>query len=95
MQKTASISQAKNRLSELIRGLESGPVILLDRGRPVARLEAIPPMDAQMERLVRKGLVIPAAKPFNLKELLARPLPKLEGKISVLDALLQEREEGW
>src|SRR6267378_1495429 len=38
--KTASITEAKNNLSALIDGLKSGsPVLIVDRGRPVARLE--------------------------------------------------------
>lgn len=95
MQKTASISQAKNRLSELIRGLKSGPVVILDRGQPVARLERIAPMDARMAQLVREGKVIPASVPLDVKKLLALPLPKLPDGMSAVDALLREREEGW
>jgi len=39
--KRASISEAKNNLSALIDGLKGGsPVLIVDRGRPVARLEA-------------------------------------------------------
>lgn len=95
MSKTASISQAKNKLSELIRGLESGPVTILDRGRPVARLSALPPLDAKRARLVRKGLVSPARKPFSSEQLLALPLQKMPEGMSLLDAVLKEREEGW
>jgi prevent-host-death family protein len=40
--KRASITEAKNRLSALIDGLKSGsPVLIVDRGRPVARLEPV------------------------------------------------------
>jgi prevent-host-death family protein len=40
--KTASITEAKNSLSALIDGLKSGsPVLIVDRGRPVARLEPV------------------------------------------------------
>ena len=38
--KKATITQAKNNLSALIDGLKDGsPVFIVDRGRPVARLE--------------------------------------------------------
>ena len=40
--KKASITEAKNRLSALIAGLKSGsPVLIVDRGHPVARLEPV------------------------------------------------------
>ncbi|MGH9518296.1 MAG: type II toxin-antitoxin system Phd/YefM family antitoxin [Terriglobales bacterium] len=95
MGKTASISQAKNKLSELIRGLESGPVTILDRGRPVAHLVALPPLDTKRARLVSKGLVSPARTPFSADKLLALPLRKMPEGMSLLEAVLKEREEGW
>jgi prevent-host-death family protein len=40
--KIASITEAKNNLSALIDGLKAGsPVLIVDRGRPVARLEPV------------------------------------------------------
>ncbi|MGC1412982.1 MAG: type II toxin-antitoxin system Phd/YefM family antitoxin [Acetobacteraceae bacterium] len=40
--KIASITEAKNSLSALIDGLRAGsPVLIVDRGRPVARLEPV------------------------------------------------------
>src|ERR1700731_929578 len=40
--KKASITEAKNSLSALIDGLKAGsPVLIVDRGRPVARLEPV------------------------------------------------------
>ena len=40
--KKASITDAKNNLSALIDGLKGGsPVLIVDRGRPVARLEPV------------------------------------------------------
>ena len=39
--KIASITEAKNNLSALIDGLKGGsPVLIVDRGRPVARARA-------------------------------------------------------
>jgi prevent-host-death family protein len=40
--KKASITEAKNHLSALIDGLKRGsPVLIVNRGRPVARLEPV------------------------------------------------------
>ena len=40
--KKASITEAKNNLSSLIDSVKSGsPVLIVDRGRPVARLEPV------------------------------------------------------
>src|SRR6266478_1423319 len=63
--KIASITEAKNNLSALIDGLKGGsPVLIVDRGRPVARLEPVTTgLDAEPEgrlsRLVRSGIVRP------------------------------------
>jgi prevent-host-death family protein len=58
----ASITEAKNNLSALIDSLKSGSsVLIVDRGRPVARLEPIGGGkggdDGKLSRLVRNGLV--------------------------------------
>src|SRR3989442_5956374 len=60
--KKASITEAKNNLSSLIDSLKSGsPVLIVDRGRPVARLEPVAsgPRDAdgRLERLPPAGVV--------------------------------------
>ncbi len=40
--KKASITEAKNNLSALIDSVKGGsPVLIVDRGRPVARLESV------------------------------------------------------
>src|SRR5205814_4034536 len=63
--KRASITKAKNNLSALIDGHRGGsPVLIVDRGRPVARLEpVITGLEAEHEgrllRLVRDGIVRP------------------------------------
>jgi antitoxin (DNA-binding transcriptional repressor) of toxin-antitoxin stability system len=69
-----SITQAKNNISALIRGLKNGsPVLIADRGRPVARLEPARTSEdgadeGRLARLVREGLVKPGR---------AAPLPAL------------------
>src|SRR6266478_6460205 len=63
--KTASITEAKNNLSALIDGLKNGsPVLIVDRGRPVARLEPVITgheggQDGRLSRLLRDGVVRP------------------------------------
>ena len=40
--KKASITEVKNNLSALIDGVKQGaPLLIMDRGRPVARLDAV------------------------------------------------------
>ena len=96
--KKASISEAKNNLSALIDGLKGGgPVLIVDRGRPVARLEPVvgPEMSDQdrLARLVREGLVRPG-RSLVPRSIIDEPPPSLESGLSVLDALLEERREG-
>lgn len=98
--KTASITEAKNNLSALIDGLKGGsPVLIVDRGRPVARLEAIGgPEEGQgrerLSRLVRSGLVRPRRREPDLA-LFAEPSPGPEPGVSIVDAVIEERREGW
>lgn len=92
--KTASITEARNKLSALIHGLRSGPVLILDRGRPVARLEAAEAVDdPQLAELIRDGIVTPPRRRLP-KGFLTRPLPRLKDGISIVDILLEERREG-
>jgi prevent-host-death family protein len=98
MQKV-SITEAKNRLSALIDGLKAGsPVLIVDRGRPVARLEAVrsgskSEEDGHLARLVRAGIVRPghAALP---RSFFTEQLPRVGRGASVVAALLEERREG-
>ena len=59
----ASITEAKNSLSALIDRLKTGsPVLIVDRGRPVARLEPVTggaqeDPDGRLSRLLRSGVV--------------------------------------
>ena len=92
----ATVSEVKNRLSAYLRKVRAGKTILiLDRDRPIARLEPIAAADrsdderlAELERqgLIRRGTGKP---PLHL---LRGELPKSEK--SVLEALLEERREG-
>jgi len=97
--KKASITEAKNNLSALIDGLKSGSAILIvDRGRPVARLEPVtiglePEPDGRLLRLVRDGIVRPrrAAPPQTL---FSHSPPRAKAGASAVKALLKERREG-
>ena len=98
--KTASISEAKNRVSayiDLVRRGES--VLITDRNRPVARLEPLSPGEPESDEalladLERRGVIRRAAirpgKGF-LKRL--PPAPKVKGD-GLLRALRADRDEG-
>jgi prevent-host-death family protein len=97
--KTVSITEAKNRLSALIDSLRGGTgVLIVDRGRPVARLEPVTrgrrgEDDGRLNRLVRDGIVR-AGSAVLARSLLAEKPPRARGDASVLKALLDERQEG-
>ena len=97
--KRASITEAKNNLSALIDGLRNGtPVLIADRGRPVARLEPAAMNDeganeGRLARLVREGLVRPG-RSAPLPALLAAEPPHTDGSASALALLIDERREG-
>jgi prevent-host-death family protein len=97
--KKVSITEAKNRLSSLIDGLKGGSsVLIVDRGRPVARLEPVrsggkDSDDGRLSRLIRDGVVRPGRTALA-RSLLADPPPRLKGTGSVVAALLEERREG-
>src|SRR5271167_2414433 len=95
----ASITEAKNNLSALIDSLKGGsPVLIVDRGRPVARLEPVTAAleaehDGRLSRLVRDGIVRPrrAAPP---RTLFSHQPPHAAPGASAVEALLEERREG-
>jgi antitoxin (DNA-binding transcriptional repressor) of toxin-antitoxin stability system len=95
--KKASITEAKNNLSALIDGLKSGaPVLIMDRGRPVARLEAVTAIDdadGRLSRLVREGIVRPARGALPRALFTSAP-PRAKAGVSLLALLLEERRQG-
>lgn len=96
--KKASITEAKNGLSALIDSVKAGAsVLIMDRGRPVARLEPVgsgaDADDARLARLIRDGIVRPARTPFPRSILTEQP-PRTKDGSSVVAALLEERREG-
>ncbi|HZU90718.1 MAG TPA: type II toxin-antitoxin system Phd/YefM family antitoxin [Stellaceae bacterium] len=96
--KKTSITEAKNNLSALIDGLKGGsPVLIVDRGRPVALLEPVTGdregEDGRLSRLLRNGLVRPRrAEPP--RALFTSQPPRANAGASAVDALITERREG-
>lgn len=97
--KRASITETKNQLSALIDAVRHGEtVLILDRNRPVARLESVVSAGEQgaegrLERLERSGVLRRARQQPGKDFLSGRP-PKPSEGVSILDALLAERREG-
>jgi len=97
--KTASITEAKNNLSALIDGLANGsPVLILDRGRPVARLEPVAGTDTESDddrlaRLIRKGVIRPRRAKLP-PDFFKKELPRLPEGVSLVEAVLEERRNG-
>ena len=93
--KKASITEAKNNLSALIDGLKSGsPVLIVDRGRPVARLEPVTgggvAKDGRLARLVREAIVRPGRGRLPRALFTEQPASP-EGGASGVAALIEER----
>lgn len=94
--RTASITEAKNNLSKLLKKVRHGEsVLILDRNVPVARLVALTPGsadadEAKFAELERQGLM-KRPKGKLPKDFWTRPLPKLKG--SLVKTLLKQREE--
>lgn len=96
--KTATLTETKNNLSALIDRVKHGETILvLDRGRPVARIESVLTDDLESEgrllRLERQGVLRRASSPTPRELLETRPPAAREGA-SILDVLLEERRSG-
>jgi antitoxin (DNA-binding transcriptional repressor) of toxin-antitoxin stability system len=98
--KRASITEARNSLSSLIDGLKRGAAVLIvDRGRPVARLEPVTTsrpedaVDARLSRLIRDGVVRPSRTPMPKTVTTTAP-PSPKRGASAVQALLEERRQG-
>ncbi len=95
--RSATITEVKNSLSELVDQVRAGESILVtDRGVPVARLEPVTSgLDpaGRLRRLERAGIVRigEAVAPVDL---LRKPGPALEDGASAVSTLLDERRTG-
>jgi len=88
--KTATISEAKNKLSELLAEVRAGESLtILDRKRPIARVEAI--------REASSGRYTTAPEePWAPDEIVALPLAEPSvAEAGMSDAVAEERESGW
>jgi antitoxin (DNA-binding transcriptional repressor) of toxin-antitoxin stability system len=90
----ATISELKNRLSAYLKKVRAGhSVLILDRDKPIARIERVTGAerhDGRLARLEQAGLLRRARGPAPLETLRAAT-PK--AKRSVTQALLEERRE--
>jgi prevent-host-death family protein len=96
--KRATLTETKNNLSALVDQVQHGEtVLILDRGRPVARLESVltegTDPEGRLARLEREGLLRRASTPPPRELLATLPPSPVEGA-SILEALLAERREG-
>ena len=95
--KKAGITETKNNLSALIDGLRGGsPVLIVDRGRPVARLEPVTGPEegeqgGRLSRLIRDGILRP--RRTSPPEALFNASPP-RAKASAVEALIDERRGG-
>ena len=97
--KSVSISEAKNRLSALIDQIGHGEtVVITDRGRPVAKLASLADerggeSHGRLARLEREGVLRRGHSPGPAAVLL-RPPPRPTTDASIVQAVLDERDEG-
>ena len=97
--KTASISQAKNRLSAYIDLVRKGETVqITERSTPAAQIVPLQPAakadeEAWLRGLERKGLIKRASK-RGPSALLRKSPQKLPQGVSVLATLLDERHKG-
>ena len=97
--KTASITETKNQLSALLDRVRHGEsVLIVDRGRPVARLEPVTAGGAEdpegrLSRLERQAAVRRARAPLPKSFFTRRP-PRPRRGASLSKALADERREG-
>ena len=94
-----SVSQTKNGLSGLLADVRRGEtVLIMHRGRPVAKITRYPTDLADDEaaaELVRRGLADPPEEPFDVDRFLAAtPRPRLTEGPSLSELIVEEREAG-
>lgn len=98
--RTASITETKNNLSALLDQVREGQsVLIMDRNRPIARLEPVgaaedEPASGRLARLERSGAVRRGRGKLDVEAFGRMPLPKPRRGASVVKALLDERREG-
>ena len=90
--KTASVSETKNNLSAILRQVREGEsYLIVDRGKPVARLDPVTSEEKGADQ--RRG-ILRRGRGRAIKEILDTPPPRLPKNVSALALLLEERETG-
>lgn len=95
----ATVTETKNQLSALLDRVRHGEtVLIMDRGRPVARLEPAlvdtsDDPDGRLARLERRGVIRRGLAPPP-KALILKKFPVRRKVSGVLEALLDERRHG-
>jgi prevent-host-death family protein len=99
--KTVQIGELKNKLSGYLREVRQGEeIIVRDRDLPVAKIIPYVPDSIEEQRriLIATGQMTPGksteSHEDSVKRFLARPRPKVPGRVAI-QAVLDEREEGW
>jgi prevent-host-death family protein len=96
--KTASVSETKNNLSAILRQVREGEsYLIVDRGKPIARLDPVTAEDKGADQrradLERRG-ALHRGRGRIRREIIETPPPPLPSGVSALALLLDEREEG-
>jgi len=88
--KTATISETKNKLSELLAAVRAGETLtILDRKRSIARIEAV-------RDVADSPHVSLPEEPWESSKVTALPLAEGSGAdMSLVEAVAEERESGW
>lgn len=88
---TATISDAKERLSELLAEVKAGEsLIITDLETPVARVERISPTADNPK------IIVPREKKWNAWTILRHPIMAANAKsVSLVETVNVERDSGW
>jgi prevent-host-death family protein len=87
--KRLGLRQANQDFASLVRAVRAGEeVVLLDRGRPIARVVPVVEPATIIERLESRGLLVPCRRPGSLP-----PFRPLRIRPGLSRAVLEEREE--
>lgn len=86
----STISETKNRLSELLNRVRSGEtLIIMDRKTPVARVEGI-------VNVADNPFLCPPREKWNPNAVLSLPIARSgKGMESMVRAVAEERDAGW
>ncbi|HSM92130.1 MAG TPA: type II toxin-antitoxin system prevent-host-death family antitoxin [Anaeromyxobacteraceae bacterium] len=95
----ATISQLKNHLSGYLEKVKAGqPLLVMDRDRPIARIERVEPggaEDDRLARLERAGLIRRGKGRIDLSMLAGGSPRRRRAKgAGLVEAVLEERREG-